>query len=104
MDTCRRYVVPVGLSPNPFPTAPLFFKSIFQVSSSPALFLSTKANTALPVLMAFLRSASDELRAALMTSKASEEGNAAVSNVRTICWKTERMGRVLTVLERHVGG
>jgi len=70
--------IPVGLSPKPFDTSPLVFRSMFQVSSSPALFLRTKAKTALPCLIASLRSASDDCRAAFMSSKAAEEGNASV--------------------------
>lgn len=70
-------VSPVGLSPRPFPTSPLFLRSICQLSVSPALFFNVKANTAFPCLTASLRSASDAVRASFMVSKASEEGNAA---------------------------
>lgn len=68
---------PVGLSPRPLVTSPLVLRSMFQLSVSPALFLRVKAKTALPCLMASLRSASEEVRAALMVSKASEAGNDA---------------------------
>lgn len=79
MPSCGRSAcryIPVGLSPSPFPTSPLFFKSMCQLSVSPALFFSVNANTAFPCLMASFLSASDE-RALLMASKASDEGNAA---------------------------
>jgi len=69
--------VPVGLSPRPLPTSPLFFRSICQLSVSPVLFFSVNANTAFPCLTASLRSASEAWSAALMASKASEEGNAS---------------------------
>lgn len=68
--------LPVGLSPRPFPTSPLFLRSICQLSVSPALFFNVKAKTACPCLTASLRSASDAVRASLIASKASEEGNA----------------------------
>lgn len=70
--------VPVGLSPSPLLTTPSFFRSMCQLSVSPALFLRVKAKTDCPILMAFLRSASSDWRDALMASKASEAGNAAV--------------------------
>jgi len=49
-----------------------------QLSVSPALFFSVKANTALPCLMAALRSASEDERALAMASKASDEGKLAI--------------------------
>jgi hypothetical protein len=52
-----------------------------QLSVSSAAFLSTKAKTALPCLMASLRSASLAFRALLISSKAAEEGNLSVSFV-----------------------
>ena len=66
---------PVGFSPRPVETAPLFLRSMFQLSVSPAAFLRVKAKTALPCLMASLRSASLALRASLISSKATDEGN-----------------------------
>lgn len=77
----KRLDLPVGLSPRPFVTSPLLLRSMFQLSVSPALFFRVKANTAFPCFMAFLRSASEEVRALLIRSKASEAGNAAVSEV-----------------------
>jgi len=65
----------VGFSPRPVETAPLFLRSMFQLSVSPAAFLRVKAKTALPCLMASLRSASLALRASLISSKATDEGN-----------------------------
>lgn len=70
--------IPVGFSPSPFPTSPFFFKSICQLSVSPALFLRVNAKTASACLIASLRSASEAVSALLMRSKASEEGNAPV--------------------------
>lgn len=66
---------PVGLSPRPLPTSPLFLRSMCQLSVSPAAFLRTKAKTALPCLMASLRSASLAVSALLISSKAAEAGN-----------------------------
>ena len=65
----------MGFSPRPLETAPLFFRSMFQLSVSPAAFLRVKAKTALPCFMASLRSASLALRASLIWSKAAEAGN-----------------------------
>lgn len=97
-----KIAVPVGLSPRPFPTSPLFLRSICQLSVSPALFFNVKANTAFPCLTASLRSASEAVRASFITSKASEEGNAS-----TVCQRLSglaRGGKVgVTVLERHYG-
>lgn len=67
--------VPVGLVGRPLAAWPFSFRSMCQLSVSPALFLRVKAKTALPCLIASFRSASLELRAALMASKAAEEGN-----------------------------
>jgi hypothetical protein len=69
--------LPVGLSPRPLETTPLFLRSTFQLSVSPALFFRVKAKTEPACLMAFLRSASSLERASLIASKASEAGNAA---------------------------
>jgi hypothetical protein len=90
----------VGLSPSPFATSPLVLKSMCQLSVSPALFFNVKANTALPCLIASFRSASEEVRAALMSSKACDEGKAsarasAFVNGQHICTGP-------TVLERHL--
>jgi hypothetical protein len=71
----------VGLSPSPFSTVPRLLRSTFQLSVSPALFFKVKAKVAFACFMAFLRSASSELRAVLMTSKASEAGNEAARRV-----------------------
>lgn len=51
---------------------------MFQLSVSPAAFLRVKAKTALPCFMASLRSASEALRALLISSKAAEAGNLSV--------------------------
>jgi hypothetical protein len=91
--------LPVGLSPSPFPTSPLFFRSICQLSVSPALFFNVKANTAFPCLIASFRSASDDWRAALMASKASEEGKASSRRISLI--SSKRRAASSTVLERH---
>lgn len=48
-----------------------------QLAVSPALFLSVKAKTALPCLMASARSVGDDSREEEMASKAAEEGNAS---------------------------
>lgn len=77
--------LPVGFSPSPLPTVPLFFRSMCQLSVSPAAFFSVKAKTAFPCLIASFLSASLAERASLMASKAAEEGylsgeNARVSN------------------------
>lgn len=96
--------LPVGLSPSPFSTVPRLFRSTFQLSVSPALFFRVKAKVALACLMAFLRSASLELRAVLMASKASEEGKAAM---RKGSAQIEGEGTAtggITVLERHGDG
>lgn len=77
-SSSERLSVTVGLSPSPLPTSPLLLRSMCQLSVSPALFFSVNAKTALPCLIAALRSASDEVSALLMTSKASEEGNASM--------------------------
>jgi len=69
--------VPVGFSPSPFPTSPLFLRSMCQLSVSPALFFNVNANTAFACLMASLRSASEDLRVSLIVSKAAEEGKAS---------------------------
>ena len=91
---------PVGLSPRPFVTSPLVLRSMFQLSVSPALFFRVKAKTALPCLIAFFRSVSSEVRALLITLKASEAGNAAASLVSKV-WLAWSPERVVTVLERH---
>ena len=74
LDVC----IPFGFVPRPFETTPLSLRSMFQLSVAPSLFFSVKANTAFPCLIAALRSASDDERAALMTSKASEAGKASI--------------------------
>ncbi len=69
---------PSAFSGTPLPTSPFDFRSIYQLSVSPALFLSVKAKTALPFLTASFRSASSEWRELLMASKAAEEGKESV--------------------------
>jgi hypothetical protein len=54
---------------------PFSFRSMCQLSVSPAVFLSVNAKTALPCLIASFLSASLACREALMASKAAEEGN-----------------------------
>lgn len=66
---------------DPFPTVPVFLRSMYHVSCVPALFLRVKAKMALACLMASLRSASDERERAI-SSKAAEEGSASVMVVR----------------------
>jgi hypothetical protein len=61
----------------PLPTSPLSFKSMYQDSVAPDAFLSSKANMALPFLMASLRPASSLLSDEAMASKATEEGKAS---------------------------
>ena len=73
--------IPVGLVPSPFPTSPFSLRSICQLSVSPALFFNVNANTAFPCLIASCRSASEDVRAALIASKASEEGKESASRV-----------------------
>lgn len=74
--------IPLAFSGRPLATAPLSLRSMCQLAVSPALFLRVNAKTALPFLMASLRPASSLLRAALMASKASEEGKASVTSER----------------------
>jgi hypothetical protein len=90
---------PVGFSPRPLPTSPLFFRSICQLSVSPALFFNVKANTAFPCLIASFRSASDAWRAALMASKASDEGKLSIGRINDLFGKT--LGTFGTFLQRH---
>lgn len=73
-----RIHLPFALAGRPFRTAPLSFKSMCQLSVSPALFFRVNAKMALPFLIASLRSASEDWRASLMASKASEDGKEAV--------------------------
>lgn len=62
-----------------------------QLSVSPALFFSVKAKIALPSLMADLRSASEDVRAALISSKALEAGNAsALMSVMAVYWHVRK--------------
>jgi hypothetical protein len=72
---------------------------MYQLSVSPALFFNVKANTALPCLMASLRSASEDVRAELMISNASEAGKAAT--VYPSVGIRKMVDGVLTVLKRH---
>lgn len=104
-STSLRLSVTVGFSPTPLETVPVDFRSIFHESSSPALFLRVKAKTALPDLMASLRSASEEERASFIASNATEEGNAAGRLLTFLCFVAEcgEKGEeiLLTVCERH---
>src|SRR6266516_1807097 len=74
-DSSPSVVLPSG--PVPLPTVPDSFKSTYQLLVSPALFLSVNAKIAFPFLIASFRSVSSALRALLMRSNASEEGNAS---------------------------
>lgn len=65
---------PVGASP--LATSPVSFRSMCQAASSPAGFLSLKAKTAAPALMAVARSLGEE-REEAMRSKALEDGKAS---------------------------
>lgn len=77
--------IPSALPPSgaaPLPTSPLFFRSRYQLSSLPSLFLTVKAMIALVFSMASLRSAASAWRTPLMASKAAEEGKASVRGQR----------------------
>ena len=100
--------LPVGLVPTPEPTAPFSFRSICQLSVSPALFFNVKAKTALPCLIASFRSASLDCRASLIASKATEEGNLSAQQNKTkvsLLWSklggAQSLVDYLTVLETH---
>ena len=69
--------LPSDLS-RPWTTLPSLARSMNQLSVSPAGFFSVMPNTALPFLIASLRSASLELRTSLMASNATEEGNLSI--------------------------
>jgi hypothetical protein len=58
----------------PLPTVPVFLRSMYQDSSTPAAFLRLKAKMALPFLMASVRPAASVEREVEMASKAAEEG------------------------------
>ena len=68
---------------EPFPTVPVSLRSTYHSLLSPSLFLMLKAKMAPPFFMASLRSLSSE-RAAAMSSKAAEEGQASVAGGGTI--------------------
>ena len=55
-----------------------------QLSTLPALFLMAKLKTALPFLIASLRSESSEERELLMASKAAEEGNSSGGRMKVL--------------------
>lgn len=93
--------VPSGLAPTPVPTAPVFLRSMCQLASSPLAFLRTKAYTPLPCLMASARSASLALMAALMASKAAEEGKLSVAESVSGLFSSMACVYQRTVLERH---
>lgn len=72
------YGIPVGLSPagaRPFPTVPVFLRSMYQLSVFPAVFLSVKVKMAFPLAMASFFCAGS-LRPSSIMSKATEEANA----------------------------
>jgi hypothetical protein len=94
-----RMHLPFALAGRPFRTSPLSFKSMCQLSVSPALFFSVNANMALPFLMASLRSVSEDWRASLMASNASEDGKEAVQE--SVCCLQCAVSAECTVLERH---
>jgi hypothetical protein len=75
--------IPVGFSPTPFPTSPFCLRSMCQLSVSPALFFSVKAKMAFPFLTASFRSASEDVIALLITSKAAEAGKASGNPMST---------------------
>lgn len=60
------------------------------------------AKTALPFFTASFLSASEEVSAALIRSKASEAGNASVGSDQRLLTEFRKTG--LTVLKRHGGG
>lgn len=66
---------PAGAAPSPI--TPLSLRSRYQLLVWPWALVRVKAKMALPFLMASWRSASSDLRAAFITSKAAEAGNAA---------------------------
>lgn len=71
--------IPLAFLPSgavPLPTVPLSFRSMYQSLVSFCAFLSVKAKTAPPFLMASLRSESSE-SADEMRSKAAEDGKAS---------------------------
>jgi hypothetical protein len=76
--------LPVGFVPRPVPTSPFCLRSMCQLSVSPAAFFRVKAKTAFPCLTASFFSASLEFRAALMASKAAEEGNFSADHVVSV--------------------
>lgn len=68
--------VPLAFFPSgaaPFPTVPVSFKSMCQLSVLPSPFFSVKPKMAPPFLMASLRSLSS-LRASAIRSKADDDG------------------------------
>lgn len=66
--------IPSAFPGVPFLTSPFSFRSIYQLSVSPAWFFNTKAKTAFPFLTASARSEGEDCREALMASKAVEAG------------------------------
>ena len=68
----------------PLATSPFSFKSMCQLSVSPALFFSVKAKTALPCLTASLRSVGEDWRESLIASNPAEEGKASVGEKLSI--------------------
>ena len=74
----------------PVATLPDSLSSMCQLSVSPALFLRVKAKTALPCLMASLRSSGLESRAEAMASKATEEGNLSVARASCQHFRSHR--------------
>lgn len=74
----------MGLVPRPLATAPFSFRSICQLSVSPALFFNVNAKTAFPCLIASFRSASLDCKESLIASKAAEEGNLSGQSMSTL--------------------
>lgn len=87
VGSCPNKNVPSALAPLgacPFPTSPLVFKSMNQLSVAPDLFLSVNAKTAPPFSMASFRSAALDWRELWIRSKAAEEGNASIVSMETV--------------------
>lgn len=72
-------VLPWG--PVPFPTSPFSFRSMYQLSVLPCVFLRVKAKMALPCLMASFRSLSLFWRDSEIRSKATDDGKASAKIV-----------------------
>lgn len=87
VGSCPNKNVPSALHPSgasPFPTSPLVFKSINQLSVAPDLFLSVNAKTAPPFFIASFRSAALDWRELWIRSKAAEEGYASIVSMELV--------------------